>query len=119
MDATILLIHGSRQDLTVSQAAALRDRLLAQPALAGQCLELAYLHFARPSLETVAADLYGRGCRKIRLLPLFTFPGNHTLADIPRICAELAQRHPDLEIAIGPPLASQPGFIEFLIQLLA
>ena len=118
MDATILLIHGSRNDQTALQASDLRDRLREIPALAAKRLEIAYLHFAQPGLGTVIESLYLSGIHQIQIIPLFTFAGNHTMQDIPRICAEMNALHPDLEFSIGQPLASQPGFVDLISQML-
>ncbi|NCA99105.1 MAG: hypothetical protein EOM70_06990 [Clostridia bacterium] len=118
MAATILLIHGSKNDLTALQASDLRDRLQEIPALAAKRLEIAYLHFAQPGLGTVIESLYLAGIHQIQIIPLFTFAGNHTMQDIPRICAEMKAQHPGLEFAIGQPLASQPGFIDLIGQIL-
>ena len=118
MAATILLIHGSRNDQTALQASDLRDRLREIPALAAKRLEIAYLHFAQPDLRTVIKSLYHDGIHQIQIIPLFTFAGNHTMQDIPGICAEMKTQLSGLEFAIGQPLASQPGFIDLIGQML-
>jgi len=118
MAATILLIHGSKNDQTAQQANDLRDRLRKLPKLSALQLEIAYLHFAQPGLGTVIESLYLSGIHQIQIIPLFTFAGNHTMQDIPRICAEMKAQHPDLEFSIGQPLASQPGFVDLISQML-
>ncbi|MDD2458722.1 MAG: CbiX/SirB N-terminal domain-containing protein [Eubacteriales bacterium] len=118
MAATILLIHGSKNDQTAQQANSLRDRLRKIPALSAKRLEIAYLHFAQPDLRTVIKSLYHDGIHQIQIIPLFTFAGNHTMQDIPGICAEMNAQHPHLEFSIGQPLASQPGFVDLISQML-
>ena len=118
MAATILLLHGSKNDQTAQQANDLRDRLRNIPVLSNMRLEIAYLHFAQPDLGTVIESLYLSGIHQIQIIPLFTFAGNHTMQDIPRICAEMNALHPDLEFSIGQPLASQPGFVDLISQIL-
>ena len=69
-------------------------------------VEAAFLQFAPPTLEDVAAKLAARACARVVVLPLLLFSGQHVAGDIPDELARVKQAHPDMRFLyannIGP-----------------
>ncbi|MCK8825531.1 sirohydrochlorin chelatase [Fuchsiella alkaliacetigena] len=57
----------------------------------------AFLQFADPRVDEVAAEAVEAGVEKIVIMPLFLFPGNHVQKDIPRAIDRLKEEYPEIE----------------------
>ncbi|WP_298138185.1 CbiX/SirB N-terminal domain-containing protein [Acidiferrobacter sp.] len=80
---------------------------------------LAYLERCAPDVPTVLADLYRRGCRHIRVSPLFLSHGRHLAHDLPELLAAAKVRHPDLSITCLGALGERGDFLSALLAVLA
>jgi sirohydrochlorin cobaltochelatase len=92
------------------------ERLEAEVArrVGGDRVRLAYMEFARPTLDEVAAEAARRGVLRLRLLPLFLSAGGHVATDVPALVADVIHRHPQLQIEVLPPAGEDPRLMALL-----
>jgi sirohydrochlorin cobaltochelatase len=103
MTGLILFAHGARDARWREPFERLVHKVeTARPDLA---VALAFLEFMQPDLATAAHALVARGCRKLRIVPVFLGQGGHVREDLPAVVAAVRERHPDLyidlRIAVG------------------
>ncbi len=60
-------------------------------------VEAGFLQMAKPGLTEVVDDLTGRGAKRIVIMPLLLFSGNHVLKDIPEEIDNERKKFPDVE----------------------
>ena len=109
--AVIVIAHGSRS-IEANDAHRVTCRELAEQT--GTPVTPAFLELAEPSLTTAVDALATAGIRRVRVLPLFLYPGRHMQRDIPALVAEAADAHPEVEIELLPLFGSDPGLIHLL-----
>ncbi len=80
---------------------------------------LSYLERGAPDVPRALSDLYHRGCRQIRVSPLFLSHGRHLQHDLPDLLADARRRHPDLIIVCAPALGERQDFLAALLAVLA
>jgi sirohydrochlorin cobaltochelatase len=83
--------------------------------LAEKCactVRLAYLELMRPALAETLDELVRQGATSIRVVPAFLGTGGHVTRDLPRLVQQARERHPQLRIAIDPPIGEQARVIE-------
>ena len=98
--ALILFAHGARDPRWAAPFERLRE--IAQAALPGTAVTLAFLELMSPRLPEAVAELVRDGCEKVSLVPVFLGQGGHVLRDLPVLVEELRGTHPGLEIAVAP-----------------
>lgn len=112
--AIVLVAHGSpdpdwRQpiDALVQQ---LRER---EP---GRAVVVAYLGFLEPTLAQAVEQLAAQGQRRLLVLAAFLSPGGrHVKEDVPRLVAEQAAAHPELQLELRPgALGAEPEVVRAL-----
>ena len=111
----IIVDHGSRRAEStelLEEVAALFAKRFAQLY---DIVEPAHMELAEPSIATAYHACVQRGATRIVVCPFFLGPGKHWTADIPRLAAEAAQRHPNTEYHVTMPL----GIDELILELLA
>jgi len=98
--ALILFAHGARDP---EWAAPFRriQRLVAERC-PGMAVELAFLEIMSPSLAEIVSSLKGAGALRITIAPLFMAQGGHLKHDLPRLLAQLEERHPGLQLRLLP-----------------
>lgn len=110
--ALVVFAHGSR-----IEGANEAVRRVAQQA-ADRCgfrlWEAAFLELAAPDLPAAVAGLATRGARRIVVTPYFLTMGMHLTADLPRILASIAERHPGLQLECAPPLDGHPALVDIV-----
>ncbi|WP_234413837.1 sirohydrochlorin chelatase [Ideonella sp. A 288] len=104
-----------------------RDPAWALPfeAVARRCAEqqpdcpvvLAFLEFMTPGLVEAGEALAARGCRQVNVVPLFLGAGGHVRKDIPRLLAELTERHPDVAWRLQPTIGEAAAVVEAMAQV--
>ena len=103
--AVVLFAHGSRDPQWRAPIDAVATELQQQaPHIVARC---AFLELMSPSLPEAVEALVAEGHRSIRVVPLFLGMGRHAREDLPRLCAELRQRHPDLLLDVQPAIGEQ------------
>jgi len=69
-------------------------------------VEAGFLQLAKPGLTDVVEDLIERGAKRVVVMPLLLFSGNHVLKDIPEEIEQERMKFPDVEFCyaknIGP-----------------
>ena len=113
--AVVLFAHGSRdpQWRAPMDAVAGEMRQLA-PHMAVCC---AFLELMAPSLGDAVDALVKDGHRAIRIVPMFLGIGRHAREDLPALCADLRQRHPDLVLDLQPALGEQAEMVQAMARL--
>jgi sirohydrochlorin cobaltochelatase len=98
MQGLILFAHGARDPRWSEPFERLRAKVAAaRPDLA---VALAYLESMQPDLVTAAGALAARGCRSLRIVPVFLGQGGHVREDLPDAIAAVRARYPLLAIEL-------------------
>jgi len=108
-EALILFAHGARDPDWALPFRAIRDRVAAlRPDLV---VELAFLELMTPRLGDAVDELAGR-VQRITVAPLFMAQGGHLKQDVPRLLAEIGERHPGVSVALLPPVGEIPAILD-------
>ena len=110
----ILIAHGSRRAESGVDHAAL---CAAVGAAASADVRPAYLELAEPLIPDAVDAAVRDGATVVRLLPYFLHPGNHVLADLPRLAAECRTAHPTTEIELRTHVGADPRLVDLLASL--
>jgi sirohydrochlorin ferrochelatase len=111
----VIVDHGSRRSESnqlLEEVAALFARRFAQLY---DIVEPAHMELAEPSIATAYDKCVKRGATRVIVCPFFLGPGKHWTADIPRLAAEAAAKHPNTEYHVTMPL----GIDDLILELLA
>ncbi|MBI2308610.1 MAG: CbiX/SirB N-terminal domain-containing protein [Rhodocyclales bacterium] len=100
--ALILFAHGARDPEWASPMRRVRAAILEQSAALR--VELAFLEFMSPDLETCAATLAGEGYATVVVVPMFIAQGGHLKNDVPLLMERLRDRHPEVCFALAAPV---------------
>jgi sirohydrochlorin cobaltochelatase len=94
----ILFAHGARDARWREPFERLVHKVeAARPDLA---VGLAFLELMQPDLATAADALAARGCKTLRIVPVFLGQGGHVREDLPAAVELVRQRHPELAIEL-------------------
>jgi sirohydrochlorin cobaltochelatase len=74
-------------------------------------VELAFLEFIAPTLETAVDTLVGQGVSRIRIVPVFLAQGGHLKRDIPALLEAARTRHPGCEFTLARAVGEDAGVI--------
>lgn len=72
----------------------------------------AFLEIASPGIPEAIDALAAARCDEVVVHPFFLFPGQHTIADIPRLVERAAARHASLRVVVTAPLAGHPALLD-------
>ena len=107
--ALILFAHGARDPEWANPMRRVRAAILEQsPQLR---VELAFLEFMAPDLETCAATLAGEGFATVVVVPMFIAQGGHLKNDVPLLLARLRERHPQVCFALAAPVGEAEAVV--------
>jgi sirohydrochlorin ferrochelatase len=111
----ILFAHGS----SVAEANQSVHELAKRVSQEGTCdyVRAAFLELAEPSLEAAIAAAREAGLRRVIVIPYFLTLGIHLQRDLPRLVEPLRERHPALEIEVGPSLEGHPQMPAMILSL--
>ena len=113
----LLFAHGARDPnwaLPFQAVAARVRQARAADALPPE-VELAFLEFMTPDILAAGDTLVARGCNEVAVVPLFLGAGGHVRKDLPRLLAELSERHAGVSWRLCPAV----GETDILIQGMA
>lgn len=116
MRSVLLISHGSHSPRTKQEVAALVDKLRAQSDI--PIFEYAFLEIESPSIPRGIENCIARGATHVTVLLNFLNSGKHVDGDIPRLIAQARQKHPQVNIAITPPVGQDPGIVELFLRLI-
>ena len=60
-------------------------------------VEACFLQLVKPGLTEAVEDLIGRGAKRVVVMPLLLFSGNHVTKDIPEKIAKEQEKFPEVE----------------------
>jgi sirohydrochlorin cobaltochelatase len=80
---------------------------------------LAYLELMGPPLDEAISALINKGATSIRVVPLFLGQGGHVKEDLPRLVERARKSHPQVAIALEPPIGEQPTVIDAIAAAIA
>jgi sirohydrochlorin cobaltochelatase len=112
----VLFAHGSRDPewaRPFEQLAAELSHKVTGPVV------LAYLELMRPPLHEAISALLDKGATSIRVVPVFLGHGGHVKQDLPRLIERARKSHPQVAIALEPPIGEQPAVIEAIATAIA
>lgn len=110
----IVFAHGSRMESAneaVRKVAADFSR-----REGGSPAETAFLELGTPDLAGAVAALAQRGVKEVVVLPYFLTLGTHMQRDLPKLVQDALSGHPDMTIAVAPPLDGHPGLVDALVD---
>ena len=113
----LLFAHGARDPNWALPflAVAERVRLARASDATPPEVELAFLEFMTPDILAAGDALVARGCTEVSVVPLFLGAGGHVRKDLPRLLAELGDRHASVSWRLCPAV----GETDILIQGMA
>jgi sirohydrochlorin cobaltochelatase len=111
--AIILFAHGARDPEWASPIRRVQAAIRARSP--GIAVELAFLEFMAPNLETCVADAIAGGARKLLILPMFIAQGGHLKRELPEIVEKLRSTWPDVEFSLDRAI----GEVESVVQAMA
>ena len=111
--AIIVFAHGSR----IESANEAVRKVAAEVARQGGFphVEAAFLELGKPDLEGAIVELAAKGVRKFIVIPYFLTLGLHLERDLPRIAAEISNKHNELQVRVAPPLDGHPALVQVLL----
>jgi len=60
-------------------------------------VEAGFLQLAKPGLTEAVEDIVGKGAKRVVVMPLLLFSGNHVLKDIPEEIEKEQKKYPDVK----------------------
>lgn len=96
----VLLGHGARDPEWAEPLKDVAERI--RRATGSTHVELAFLEFMSPDLDTAVQRLMAVGCTKVTVLPMFIAQGGHLKRDLPAAVAGLRQQYPASELVLAP-----------------
>ncbi len=117
MESIILAGHGSpkRDANRLGVVAEMLHRAM-HPGCTGQCVKVAYMEFAEPSIPETLDREAQRGARKIIIHPFFLNSGVHVTKDIPEMISAAESRNPGVEFVYTEPLGVHEKLIQVVIE---
>lgn len=112
--ALILFAHGARDPRWAAPFERLRE--IAQAALPGTDVSLAFLELMSPRLPEAVASLVQNGCGNVSLVPVFLGQGGHVLRDLPLLVDELRGTYPGLEISVAPAVGEDAAVLDAIAR---
>jgi sirohydrochlorin ferrochelatase len=107
--ALVLVDHGSRNaasNLSLEEVA--RD-VARESADRFVAVLPAHMDIASPTIADAFDEAVRRGAGKVVVVLYFLAPGRHSEADVPRLAAEAAARHPGLQYEVTQCLGPHPS----------
>ncbi|MDT8379611.1 MAG: CbiX/SirB N-terminal domain-containing protein [Desulfotignum sp.] len=120
MKTLIVAAHGSRQQASATEVAALAKKLdnkvKTHDSYTIQQVVHAFLQFCDPSLETVIQELVDSGVDEMVIFPFFISAGSHVQTDIPRAVETARQKHPHVRFHITRHLGILDAVEDLILQ---
>jgi len=105
----LLFAHGARDPRWALPFDDVAQRIRArEPALG---VELAFLEFMAPDLQTAGERLAALGCERVDVVPLFLGAGGHVRKDLPALLQTLGARHPTVQWHLRPAIGETDSVI--------
>src|SRR5689334_12032182 len=105
----IVFAHGSRVE-SANEAVRAVARDLVRVTGSEHAIA-AFLELGSPDLEAAADQFAEAGVQRLVVIPYFLTLGLHMERDLPRLIAEIARKHPNIQLDVTPPLDGHPGLV--------
>ena len=115
--ATILLLHGSKDPAWLEPFVELRNRAAA--ASPGKTIVTACLQFGSPTLNEAVGALVAGGFRNFVVVPVFISTKGHVAKDVPLLVNSAREEFPDTEIRVSPAIGELPAVQQAMIEGIA
>lgn len=112
--AVLIMAHGSR--IAAANDAAREVAAMVQEMTGIDIIEVAFREMHAPDIQQGIDACVARGAEKILLIPYFLFMGAHVQHDLPEEIAAAQQRHPGLEMVMGPHLGAHRKLAEIVSE---
>lgn len=114
----IVLGHGSRASVGEANRVVFQITDIIRERVGHDLVETAIMN-SKSELATIGdavASLAARGVERIVIVPLFFANGMHIQYDIPEEITVLANRFPDVTVAMAPPIGPDPRIADILLD---
>src|SRR5574337_1428720 len=106
-ESILLMGHGSPiQDANKLDHVAKMLHSMLHAGCSDDCVKVAYLQFAEPSIAAAIDECVQGGTKKVILHPFFLSAGQHVTKDIPEMIDEARKRHPGVTLIYTEPLGT-------------
>lgn len=112
--AVLLIAHGSRHAPANDDLHRVADHLAIQGAY--PIVAASFLELAEPDIAAAGAGCVAQGATRVLMVPYFLSAGVHLLRDLTAARDALADRHPEVEFRLGPPLGPDPLLAQLVIE---
>jgi sirohydrochlorin ferrochelatase len=113
MTGIVVFAHGSRIQ---SANQAVRDVARQMAEAENYPVEPAFLELGKPDLAGAVERLVSRGAARIIVIPYFLTLGTHLQRDLPRLAAQVARHHHNVDIQVTSPLDGHPALLQALLD---
>lgn len=110
----LLAAHGSKLLKAKEQVEVLRNELT--KALPDSYIISGFLEYAKPRYRDAVLELIRQGVKRITVLPLFLFEGQHISIDLPTIFSQLHEDFPDVHFDFAERLGTGDEIFQLLMH---
>ncbi len=115
LNALLIVDHGSRRAEANALLSEIAEMVRARTE-AGWVVHYAHMELAPPTIAEAFAQCVDDGAKLVVVHPFMLARGNHVTHDIPRLVAEAAEAHPDVDFRITAPLAPHPSLVDIVLD---
>jgi sirohydrochlorin ferrochelatase len=115
--AILLMAHGSR--ISEANDAAREIAKMVQEMSSYDIVEVSFRELHLPNIQQGIDACVAKGAERILLIPYFLFIGAHVKHDLPEELEEAMQRHPGVEMVMGPHLGAHRKLAEVVVERIA
>lgn len=115
--ALLLMAHGSR--IAEANDAAREIARMVQEITGYDIVEVSFREMHLPNIQQGIDACVARGAQRILLIPYFLFIGAHVQHDLPEELEQAMQRHPGVEMVMGPHLGVHRKLAEVVVERIA
>ena len=112
--AILLMAHGSR--ISEANDAAREIAGMVQEITGYEIVEVSFRELHLPNIQQGIDACVSQGAERILLIPYFLFIGAHVQHDLPEELDEAMQRHPGVEMVMGPHLGVHRKLAEVVVE---
>jgi sirohydrochlorin cobaltochelatase len=111
----ILFAHGARDPRWAEPFERLRRKV--EASAPGTPVALAYLEFMSPDILEAAGGLVARGCRALKVVPIFLGQGGHVRQDLPVLVARVEAAHPGVAVILGTAVGEDQRVLDRIAEI--
>jgi sirohydrochlorin ferrochelatase len=115
--AILLMAHGSR--IAEANDAAREVAAMVKKMTGYDIVEVSFRELHEPNIQQGIDACVAKGAQRILLMPYFLFMGAHVQHDLPEEIEEAKQRHPGLQMEMGPHLGVHKKLAEVVVDRIA